>query len=105
MSKKYRVDITASAAADIRSTRALIAADNPRAADRWIMSVERAIQKLERFPFAYEVIPEAKELGREYRHKLLGNYRVIYRVADSRVIIMRVFHGARLLDQSHLQEP
>jgi len=37
-------------------------------------------------------------LGIEYRHITYGHYRTIFRVEGSRVIILRVIHGARLLD-------
>lgn len=55
-------------------------------------------------PRRHEVIPEADELGVEYRHIILGNYRTIYRVDERRVIILRIIHAARLLDQSLLSE-
>jgi len=65
---------------------------------------QRLIFGLETFPFAFGVIPEAKELSAEidvdYRQKLFGNYRIIYRVEADRVIVMRVVHGARLLARS-----
>jgi len=34
-----------------------------------------------------------------------GNYRTIFKIVESRVIIMRVLHGARLLDMEMLEEP
>jgi hypothetical protein len=58
------------------------------------------IARLETFPFAHEVIPEGADLGVSYRHKLFGNYRIIYQVEGDQVIALRVIHGARLLDQS-----
>jgi toxin ParE1/3/4 len=100
VTKKHRVEIADAASIDIRSIRDYIAADNPRAADRWVAEVERSILRLETFPFAHGLIPEASDLGVEYRQKIYGNYRVIYRVEEVRVIVLRVIHGARLLDQS-----
>ncbi len=55
-------------------------------------------------PKRHEVIPEARELGVEYRHALIGKYRTIYRIEGQRVLIIRVIHGARLLDLSLLNE-
>jgi plasmid stabilization system protein ParE len=98
--KKYRVETNPAAENDIRLIHNEIAADNPQAADRWVKQVERLIAALEAFPRAYEVIPEAQELGVKYRHKLLGNYRIVYRVESDRVIVLRVIHGARLLDRT-----
>jgi plasmid stabilization system protein ParE len=100
VTKKYRVEVSESAYADLRSIKAHIAADNPRAADRWLAGVERLIAALGTFPFAFEIIPEAKELSVDYRQKLFGSYRIIYVVKENRVIIMRVIHAARLLDPS-----
>ena len=103
MAKKFRVDITASAETDIESAYEYIAERNQSAATRWVNRIEKLIRRLERFPRAGEVIPEAEELGQEYRHKLFGSYRIIYRIAQDRVIVLRIFHSARLLDLSMLQ--
>ncbi|MEX2174839.1 MAG: type II toxin-antitoxin system RelE/ParE family toxin [Pirellulaceae bacterium] len=97
MPKKFQVDITASAEADVRLIHAHIASDNLKAADRWAGQIERMMLRLETLPFGHEVIPEAADLGVEYRHKLFGNYRIIYRVMGQRVVVMRVIHAARLL--------
>jgi plasmid stabilization system protein ParE len=98
--KKYLVEFTKTAESDIYRTWADIAADNPIAADRWLGNVRKTAGRLETFPLAFEVIPESKGWGIEYRQKLFGNYRIIYRVDDERVIVLRVIHGARLLDLS-----
>ena len=45
-------------------------------------------------------IPEAADLDIDYRHKLFGNYRIIYRVEGNLVFVVRVIHGARLLLRS-----
>lgn len=47
---------------------------------------------------AAAVPPEASELDVEYRHLIDAPYRTIFRVSRSRVIIIRVIHGAQLLD-------
>ena len=64
--------------------------------------IDRKIRSLQSMPQRYEVIPEAQELGVEYRHILSGNYRTIYRIEGERVIVLRVVHASRLLDQSLL---
>jgi plasmid stabilization system protein ParE len=78
--------------------------DNPEAVGRWIEEIERQINSLENFPLRCPVIPEARELGQEYRHLIYGNYRTIFRVQGSKVIIMRVIHSARLLDMEIFKE-
>ena len=59
---------------------------------------------LEIFPLRCPVIPESFELGVEYRHIIYGHYRTIFKVDHSRVIIMRVIHGARLMDLEIFQK-
>jgi len=95
--RKYRVEITKAAERDIESILEHISRDNPGRAIRWIEKLERQIDSLENFPNRCPIIPEAKELGQEYRHLIYGDYRTIFRVQILKVTIMRVIHGARLL--------
>ena len=94
---KYRVEITNVAELDILQIFQYVASDNQTAAMKLLSEIERQIDSLEQFPLRCPVIPESRELGREYRHVIDGNYRTIFRFDGSRVIIMRVIHGARLL--------
>ncbi len=94
---KYRVEITNVAELDILQIFQYVASDNQTAAMKLVSEIERQIDSLEQFPLRCPVIPESRELGREYRHIIYGNYRTIFRIDGSRVIIMRVIHGARLL--------
>jgi len=52
-----------------------------------------------------EIIPEAEDVGIEYRHIIFGQYRTVFRIVEKRVIILRVIHGARLFDLSFLNVP
>ena len=45
-------------------------------------------------------IPENALLETEYRHLIIGDYRVIFRVEGPRVYVLRIIHGNRLLDIS-----
>ena len=72
--------------------------DNKTAAIKWVEEIERQIDSLGKFPLHCMFIPEAQELGEKYRHLVYGNYRTIFRIEGSKVIIMRVIHSARLLD-------
>ena len=96
--RKYRVEITRIAESDIQEIFEYISRDNKAAAIKWLEEIERQIDMLEDFPLRCPVIPEAQELEEEYRHLIYGNYRTIFRIGGSKVIIMRVIHGARLLD-------
>jgi plasmid stabilization system protein ParE len=95
--ERYRVRITAAAQRDVKSIHDYIAENAPRDADRWIGELDSQIQILEQFPKRCAVMPEATELGREYRHLIYGKYRTIFRVEGRVVWIVRVIHGAQLL--------
>ena len=97
MARRYRVRITESAEADVELLHNYIARDNPLAALRWRRKILRLMQSLRIMPFRWEVIPEDLALDREYRHALLGNYRVIFRVEGDIARVIRVFHAARML--------
>lgn len=104
MPKKYRVDITASAEADISDLWDYIARDNPDAATDFILRLEEQIATLKRFPERCPLVPENDLLGTAYRQLLFGNYRTIFKIIGAGVIILRVVHGARLLDTGILEE-
>ena len=101
---KFRVEITEIAQSDIRGIFQYIAADNQTVATNLIKEIERQINSLEIFPLRCPIIPESFELGLEYRHINYGHYRTVFKVEHSRVIIMRVIHGARLMDLEIFQK-
>lgn len=105
MPKKFNVDITAAAEADVAEIWEYIAQDDPDAATAFILRLEEQIGTLERFPERCPLARENELLGTAYRHLVYGNYRTIFKIIKSRVIIMRVLHGARLLDMGMLEEP
>ena len=85
--------------------REQIAQDKPVAATAFILQMEEQISTLEDSPERCPLVPENELLGTAYRHLLYGNYRTIFKVIGSRVIILRVLHGARLLDTKMLEGP
>lgn len=103
MPRRYRVDVTRTAERDIAAIHAYIARENPAAAVAWLDRVEENIASLEQWPRRCPIIPEALELETEYRHLVNAPYRTIFRVVGSRVIIVRVIHGAQLLDLDILE--
>ncbi len=103
MTERYRVEITATAEADIAEIWEYIAQDRPETAIGFIRHLEEQIETLEQFPERCPRIPENTVLGSAYRHLLFGNYRSIFKISGDRVIILRVLHGSRLLDL-HLLE-
>ena len=102
MPKKYRVKITRHAEQDIQEIFTYIQHDSPQAASAFVTELERQIISLERFPLRCTIIPEAAELRIAYRHLIYGQYRTVFRISGNTVYILRVLHGARLLDLSIL---
>jgi|SRR5579863_64027 len=103
MAKKYRVKATRHAEKDIQSIYIYLCSASPQAAQDFLSEVEKQISSLERFPLRCPSIPEASEIGGSYRHILYGEYRTIFRVHANTVYILRVIHGARLLDLRALE--
>jgi plasmid stabilization system protein ParE len=70
--------------------KAYIAADNPKAAEKWAAGLIRTVQKLKRLPRAGRVV---REIGiEEYRELIYGSYRIVYRVSSNTVFILTVRH-------------
>ena len=103
MEGTYRVEITATAEADVAGIWDYIAQDSPAAASAFILRLDEQIGALERFPKRCPYVPESRLLGERYRQLLFGHYRAIFKIAGDRVIVLRVLHGARLLDTKLLK--
>ena len=104
MPAKFRVRITRTAERDIEEAWAFIAQDSPEEAEKFIRRLEEQIQTLERFPERCPLIPENEMLGTRYRHLIYGNYGNVFRIAGKIVYVLRVIHGARLLDTSMFED-
>jgi toxin ParE1/3/4 len=102
MKASFRVEIAARAESDMRTIHDFIAQDKKRAAQKWLDGALAQARSLRLFPYRYEQIPEAEALGVDCRHIIYGSYRIIYRVIDRRVRILRVIHAARQLTRAML---
>lgn len=100
MPARYSVEITPAAERDVEEIWSYIAADSREIASAFIVQLEEQIETLEQFPERCPLIPENEQLGTSYRHLLYGAYRSIFRIVGTRVIILRIIHGSRLLDSS-----
>ena len=98
MVKKYKVLITKIAEEDIRHIFEYILSDNPQSTERWKDEIRSQIASLKEFPKRCSIIPEAGDIGINYRHIIYGDYRTVFKIEDNTVFIMRVFHCASLLD-------
>ena len=103
MGRRYRVRITSAAQVDLAKIHEYIAEDSASAAAEWIDELDRQIATLEELPLRCPIIPESSDLGRQYRHLVFGSYRTLFRVAGGTVFIVRIIHGAQLLDVTLLE--
>ena len=98
MAAKFSVEITPTAESDIEDIWSYIAEDSSENATCFILALEEQVQALESFPERCPLIPENEVLNTRCRHLIYGNYRTIFRIAGKTVYVLRVIHGARLLE-------
>lgn len=93
--RKTALEWTDRARDDLVEIGDYIAADAPRAAERWVAELFEAAEAASKAPLAGRRV---RELGRDdLREVLVGNYRVVYRVLPDRIQVLTVFEGHRRL--------
>ncbi len=105
MPTRFEVRFTRKAEQDVEEIWTFIAQDSADEATRFIRQLDKHINTLERFPARCPPIPENEVTHASYRHLVHGNYRVIIRVSEKTVWVVRIVHGARLLDVSMVEPP
>lgn len=80
---------------DLSNIWLTIALDNPNAADRVISRIYDAEERLADFPELGRIRPELRQNLRSWA---VGDYLILYRIDPDAVVIMRILHGARDLD-------
>jgi toxin ParE1/3/4 len=89
--------ITGSAYTDLEDIETYISQDSPAIARKFISKIFDKIDQLYHFPESGKFVPEIN--NHSIRELLLNKYRIIYQVTDdSKVSVLRVVHGSRLLD-------
>jgi toxin ParE1/3/4 len=102
--EKYRVKIAQSAETDLAEIWAYIAADSVENANQFILKLEQRMKTLSYSPRRCALIPENELFGARYRHLVIKKYRVVFRISGDTVYILRVVHGARLLDSLIIEQ-
>ena len=98
MTKKYEVNLTQHAQEDLEHIFYYIAADSINNASYFIFELEKKVYSLEHLPNRNPLIPENEYFGTDYRHLVFKEYRIIYRVLEDSVFVLRIIHGAKLLE-------
>jgi toxin ParE1/3/4 len=88
------------ATADLDSIRAYIARDSEYYAARFVQRVVKTTKMLETFPELGQVIREFEE--RIIRERILQNYRILYEIQSSRILIVAIVHAARNISSIQL---
>ncbi len=98
MTKEYKVHISLSAQKDLEHIYFYIAEDSVNNAKNFILELENRIYSLDTMPERFALIPENIFFNTSYRHLIHKKYRVIYKITSQCVYILRIIHGAKLLD-------
>ena len=98
MTKKYQVNLTQQAQNDLEHIFYYIADDSINNATNFILQLEKHVYSLEDLPYRNPLIPENEFFGTDYRHLNYKKYRIIYRITENSVFILRVIHGAKILN-------
>lgn len=81
------------ALSDIEALADYISKDSPYYAAAFIRDIIEASRTLDDFAHRGRIVPELNDP--DIRELLIGNYRLIYRITKSEIIITTLVHGAR----------
>jgi toxin ParE1/3/4 len=88
---------TEPALAGLTDVVAYIAADDPRAAERLRDRTIAAVERAAAHPYSGRVVPEIAR--QDVREVIVRPYRIVYRVAETHIVIWAVHSGRRLLSE------
>lgn len=72
-----------------------IAQDKPAAAEKWVRALFSKIEQLQASPEIGRKVPEIE--NSQYRERIYGNYRIIYRIEPKQQSIQTIRHGKQIL--------
>lgn len=83
---------------DLDSITDYISQDSVRYAQEFSDRLFNRLSQLTEFPESGRTVPEFKNPN--LRELILGKYRIVYRTYNSeKIIVLRIIHGSKLLDQ------
>lgn len=84
-----------------RDIASYIAMDKPAVAEQWIDVIFDSVARLTDFPNSGRVVPEIKR--NNIREIVQGNYRVIYKIEETRILVLLVKSYRQKLEQNEIQ--
>jgi plasmid stabilization system protein ParE len=99
----YRIELAATAKADIRSQAQWLREQiSPAAADKWLAGLYKAIDTLQTSPLRCPLAAESDKFPEEIRELLYGQrgkqkhkHRIIFAIRNDAVYVLYVHHSAR----------
>ena len=97
--KKYQVEMTATAEAELREAYLWIQEDSPERAVRWRKGLLKQIERLETLPERCPFAPENEFFAEDIRQLLHGQrggrYRILFVIEKDTVYVLHIRQGAR----------
>ena len=90
------IEWSSTAQNDLNDIIDYIAKDSVEYALSFYEQIREKTENLTKFPKIGRIVPELDDPN--IRELILRNYRLIYRILEENVQIVRLFHGSRLLD-------
>ncbi len=87
-----RIELSRFVEPDLEAIADWIAEDNPRRAVSFVGEIREAVRRIGDGPQLYQLRPD---IGDDARLAVVGNYVILFRVADAVVRIERVVFGGR----------
>jgi len=97
---RSQIEWTRRARRDVLEIGDFIARDKPMAAAEWARRLVSAVERAALFASSGRVVPEIDRP--EIREVILENYRIVYLVGATRIVILTVFESHRLLRDEDL---
>ena len=89
------VELSPLAAIDLEEIAAYIAEDDPIAAERWVERLVARAARVRTFPGSGREVPEFRDPT--VREVFLGEYRIIYKIEATRVLVLKFIEGHQRL--------
>jgi len=80
---------------ELYSILAYLAERSPQSARHLVDSIQKKVQRLERFPESGRKVPEFPDWQPTLRELIIENYRLVYVLRGKRIEVLTLFHGRR----------